>query len=168
MVLWTAPGVVRGIDSDLAGFPATAIEKYGSVAFPLDTWELFHTAASEVPPFAKIAPANGSALRNAWVVGQTRPKSVERLLPMLRACVIAGDTLNATNAIGWIEHWLCWFEVRAEDEIGGALKTAESAGAVIEKLYFDGPGTADWLALARIGDRFVPALDPDHIFVPAQ
>jgi len=97
IVLWTIPGDVPEIDPDLAGFPATAID--GSVAFPVNIWESLRAAVSDVPPFARLARANGRALRDAWAVGQTRPKSVERLVPMLRASVIAADTLDVADAI---------------------------------------------------------------------
>jgi len=132
------------------GFPATAIEKFGSIAFPVNTWESFHAAAAEVPPFPKVAHANGRALRDAWAVGQTRPRSVERLVPMLRACAIAADTLDVADAIHWIEHWLRWFEERGETEIEGVLASDDTTGAALEKLYFDGPGTDDWPAYAEI------------------
>jgi hypothetical protein len=35
-----------------------------------------------------------------------------------------------------------------------------------EKLYLDGPGADDWPALAQYQGSFVPALGPDHIFIP--
>ena len=68
-------------------------------------------------------------------------------------------------AIRWVEHWLRWFDERAGTAVEGVLKSQVSAAATIEKLYFDCPGTADWAALAKIGDSFVPTLDPNHILV---
>ena len=85
---------------------------------------------------------------------------------MLRACLVAADTLEAAEAIRWIEHWLGWFEERAETAIEGVLTTPESAGARIETLYFDGPGTADWVALAQLDGWFVPALDSRLVLIP--
>ena len=89
-------------------------------------------------------------------------------MPMLRACLIAADRLDTPDAIRWIEHWLDWFDERGENEVKGALTSPEAVAAIIEKLYFDGPGTADWVALARIGDHFAPVLGERHVFVPAE
>ena len=50
------------------------------------------------------------------------------------------------------------------EELGTGLH-ARIVGHGSKKLYFDCPGTADWAALAKIGDSFVPALDPNHILV---
>jgi len=147
-------------------FPATAVEKFGSVAFPVGVWEPFHLAAAEVPAAGSLARADGRVLRDAWAVGQTRPKAIERLVPMLRACLLAADTLDVADAIRWIEHWLRWFDERAGNAVEGVLTSPASTGATIEKLYFEGPGTADWIALARLRDSFVPALGPNHIFMP--
>jgi hypothetical protein len=168
IVLWTLPSDVPGVDPTLAGFPATCIEKFGSVAFPSDTWESFRAAASEVPRLRNLSRANGRALRDAWAVGQTRPRSVERLVPLLRACLLAADTLEVSEAIQWIEHWLHWFHEREGTEIDGALWSAKDSAVRTEKLYFDGPGTADWVALACVGGSMVPALGPDHIFIPTE
>jgi hypothetical protein len=53
---------------------------------------------------------------------------------------------------------------------GKDFRTSASlnTGARIEKLYFDGPSTDDWPALAQYRDSFVPALGPNHIFLPGQ
>lgn len=167
VVLWTMPRHATTI-AEWEGrvFPATAIEKFGSVAFPVGVWESFRVAAVEVPALGSLARADGHALGDAWAVGQTRPKAVDRLVPMLRACLLAADTLGVAEAIGWIDHWLRWFDERAGSAVEGVLATPASAGAIIEKLYFDAPGTADWTALAKIGDSFVPAFSPNHIFLP--
>jgi hypothetical protein len=167
VILWTVPDDSTAPDA-MKGrvFPATAIEKFGSVAFPIGVWESFHLAAVEVPGAGSLARADGRALRDAWAVGETRPKAVERLLPMLRTCLLAADTLDVADAIRWVEHWLRWFDERAGSAVEGLLASPASTGAKIEKLYFDGPGTADWVALARMRDSFVPALGPNHVFVP--
>lgn len=163
-VLWTMPAQAR--DAEEVCFPATAIERFGSVAFPAVAWESFRNFAVDVPPISDLTRSDGRVLRDAWAIGQSRPKDVDRLLPLLRSCLLGADTLDVSEAIRWIEHWLCWFEERSQSVISGALQTPEVTGATIEKLYFGGPGTADWPALARIGDLFVPALSPNHIFVP--
>jgi hypothetical protein len=167
LVLWTIPNHVAPDDAEVTRlFPATALEKFGSVAFSVGLWELLRIAANEVPAFGALTHANGRALRNAWAVGPTRPKAVDRLLPMLRSSLIAADTLDVADAIQWIEHWLRWFDERAGTEVEGVLTSPESTGATIEKLYFDGPGTDDWVALAKVHNDFVPAFGPNHIFIP--
>lgn len=105
-------------------------------------------------------------MRDAWAVGQSRPRDVNRLLPMLRACLLASDTMEAADAVTWIERWLRWFEQHASVAVSGVSASPASVGATLERLYFDGPGTEDWTALARVGDSFVPALGPNHIFMP--
>jgi len=166
LILWTIPTHSTVHDVEETGlFPATAIQKFGSVAFPVSVWESFHLAAVKVSAFRSLARADGRALRDAWAVGQTRPKAVDKLMPLLRDCLLAADTLDVPEAIRWVEHWLRWFDERAGTAVEGLLKSQESAGATFEKLYFDCPGTADWAALAKIGDSFVPALDPNHILV---
>ena len=85
---------------------------------------------------------------------------------MLQACLLASDTLEVSDAIHWVVYWLRWFEERTGMAMTGDLRDPSDAGAIIERLYFDGPGTADWTALARIGDSYVPALCPNLIFIP--
>jgi hypothetical protein len=48
------------------------------------------------------------------------------------------------------------------------LKTYDDLRAETETLYFDGPHAEDWLAFARRGDEYLPALDGQHILVPNQ
>jgi hypothetical protein len=167
VVLWTLPGHLTAIDAEEPGpFPATAIEKFGSVAFPVGVWEAFRTAAVEVPKIESLNRADGRALHDAWAVGQTLPKALDQLMPLLRACLLGADTLEVAEAIHWIEHWLRWFDERARTEVQGVLTSPEIADATIEKLYFDCPRMADWAGLARVGDAFVPALGPSCIFIP--
>ncbi|WP_321475718.1 hypothetical protein [uncultured Paludibaculum sp.] len=147
-------------------FPATVIEKFGSVAFPVGVWDSLRVAAAEVPTFGSLARAGGHALRDAWAIGQSRPKAVDRLVPLLRECLVAADTLDVGDAIQWIEHWLRWFDERAANDVEGTLASPETTGSRIETLYFDGPGTADWTALAEVNGSFVPAFSPNHIFIP--
>jgi hypothetical protein len=166
-VFWTIPQsdkVSEGID---APFPATALVKFGAVAFPNEAWERLHAAEYEVPEARCISRANGLALIDAWAVGPGRPQAVERLLPMLRARLLACETLEPAAAIEWIERWLNWFQSRANLAVDGSIVSPDLAKATIETLYFDGPRGEDWPALARFGEGFVPVLDPTHIFVPA-
>ena len=168
LVLWTMPSHVTATDfAEGRLCPATAIERFGSVAFPNGAWESLHVAAVEVPRFESLARADGLALRDAWAGGQHRPRTIEKLLPWLRACLIAADTMDVAEAIRWVEYWLRWFGDREGTPVGGVLADPENTGARMEKFYFDCPGTADWIALAQMHDSFLPALGPNHIFVPA-
>jgi len=84
---------------------------------------------------------------------------------MLRRRLLAADTLEPTAVIEWVDHWIRWFISRRELEVEGILVSPDSVGATIERLYFDGPKQEDWSALARLNGEFVPAFDPDHIFI---
>jgi len=72
------------------------------------------------------------------------------------------------EAIGLVEHWIGRFRERARAEIDGSILPVKSAGAAIEKLYFDGPGAEDWPALAHYDGALVPALSEGYMFVPAR
>lgn len=166
-VLWTMPNWVTETDvGEGRLFPATVIEKFGSVAFPVGVWDSLRVAAAEVPTFGSLARAGGHALRDAWAIGQSRPKALDRLVPLLRECLVGADTLDVGDAIQWIEHWLQWFDERVANCVEGTLASPETTGSRIETLYFDGPGTADWTALAEVNGSFVPAFSPNHIFIP--
>jgi hypothetical protein len=167
VVLWTMPTITASAgEVGETHYPATAIEKYGAVAIPAGEWDSLHLKVGDVPESGRIARADGSALRDAWAVGQTRPRDVERLLPMLQACLLASDNLDALDAIHWIRYWLCWLEERAGRVVTGKLRTSSETGATIERLYFEGPGSDDWTGLAKVGDSYFPAFSPDHIFMP--
>lgn len=166
-VVWTAP---RHEDApgttEARFFPASAIERFGSIAFPTAVWKSLQAAAVEVPDAGSLSPADGCAIRDAWANGQSRPKTVKKLVPWLHAHLLAADTLDTDAAVGCVEYWVQWFGEKASAAVEGAIASAASVNATIEKLYFDGPGADDWPALARYGDSFVPALGPDHIFIP--
>jgi hypothetical protein len=166
-VFWTTPQsdkVSEGVD---APFPAAALVKFGAVAFPNEAWERLRSAEYEVPEARCVSRANGLALLDAWAVGPGRPRAVDRLLPMLRTRLLSGETLEPAAAIEWIERWLNWFHSKGDLPINGNIISPDLAKTPIETLYFDGPRAEDWPALARFGEGFVPALDPTHIFIPA-
>lgn len=113
-VFWTIPQSNKVSEEIDAPFPATALVKFGAVAFSNEAWERLHALESEVPEARCASRANGLALLDAWAVGPGRPQAVERLLPILRARLLAGDTLEPAAAIEWIERWLGWFQSRAD------------------------------------------------------
>ena len=86
---------------------------------------------------------------------------------MLRTRLLSGETLESASAIEWIERWLNWFHSKGDLPISGNIISPDLSKDPIETLYFDGPRAEDWPALARFGEGFVPALDPTHIFIPA-
>lgn len=166
-VFWTIPQtdkVTEGID---ARFPATALVKFGAIGFPSEAWKQLRAAESQVPEAGCLPRANGLALLAAWADGPGRPQTVDRLLPMLQARLLAGETLEPAAALKWIERWLDWFNSNADLAIDGSIISPDLAKIPVETLYFDGPRAEDWPALARFGAGFVPALDPTHIFIPA-
>ena len=165
VVLWTRPYPVK---TETQFFPATAIERFGSVAIPLSVCERFRSAATEVPEPESLTRTDGSTLCSAWASGQTRPKAVDQLVPWLCARLLAADTLDKSAAIKWVEHWLNWFRERATVGVDGVISTVENSSATIEKLYFDGPSADDWPAFAQYRNSFVPALGANHVFLPGQ
>ena len=81
-MLWTMPSHVTATDfAEGRLCPATAIERFGSVAFPNGVWESLHVAAVEVPRFESLARADGLALRDAWAGGAASPQNHPKLLP---------------------------------------------------------------------------------------
>jgi len=167
-VFWTIPQTCSaGEEVRERFFPATALVKFGAVAFPREAWAQFRAAEPDVPDARCFPRANGRALLDAWAIGPGRPQAPDRLLPMLRARLLAADNLETTEAMQWIEYWLDWLGARADFPIDGAIVDPHRAQATIETMYFDGPREDDWPGLARFGERFVPVLDRTHIFVPA-
>ncbi len=165
-VLWTAPEDATQSDEvrdEL--FPATAIEKFGAIAFPLETWTKLQGVVTEVPGIASLSRADGRTLRDAWVVGPNRSRAVQGLLGMLQARLLGADTLDVDEAIRAVEFWLTWFDERGETAIDGILTSPAKISATLEKLYFDGPGSQDWLAFARTPSGLTPTLGPQHVFV---
>ena len=167
LVLWTSPRCATSPDLTEEPFPATAIARFGSVAFPADVWKRFHAAAAEVPEPADLLRADGRAVRDAWAAVQSRPAADVELVEWLRVRLLAADSLDTVAAIRWIEHWLRWFGARPTAAVEATVSSPQDIGAKIEKLYFDGPSADDWPALAQYQGTFVPALSPDHIFIPA-
>ena len=166
-IFWTMPQSDKTQRWDGCPFPATALVKFGSIAFPSETWGWLRAVESDVPETRCVSPANGRALLDAWAVGPGRQRAVDRLLPMLRARLLASATLETATAIELIERWLDWFSSKADLAIDGNIMSLDPGNAPMETLYFDGPRGEDWPALARFGKGFVPVLDPRHIFVPA-
>lgn len=169
LILWTMPIKSSGAEAQFAElYPATVIEKYGAVAFPEATWAVIRNATKAVPHASRLPCSIGRACRDAWAIAHSRPKSVERLPALLRARLLASDTLEVDEAIRAIEFWLKWFNDRSTTPIDAVLADPESIGATIEKLYFDGPGADDWSALARTSKGFLPAFGPRHVLVVNQ
>jgi hypothetical protein len=54
----------------------------------------------------------------------------------------------------------------AGSTVNGVLRPPEEIGARVEKLYFDGPASEDWPALALSSNADFPLLDREHAFVP--
>jgi hypothetical protein len=167
VVLWTMPR--RETSEALEGqlFPASSVARFGAIAFPKSVWTSFHEAALEVPETGALPRSDGQSVCDAWIDGPTR-HSNDDVVDWLRARLLAADNLDVPAAIQSIEQWIGWFQERARVEIDGSILPVENAGAVIEKLYFDGPGAEDWPALARYDGALVPALNDAYMFVPAR
>jgi hypothetical protein len=168
VVLWTIPRRQTADALDGKLFPATRIARFGAIAFPKSVWASFHGAAVEVPDAADLPRSDAESICDAWITGPGRPSDADRVVDWLRARLLAADTLDVQEAIGLVEHWIGRFRERARAEIDGSILPVKSAGAAIEKLYFDGPGAEDWPALAHYDGALVPALSEGYMFVPAR
>lgn len=168
VVLWTMPQ--RETSEALEGklFPANCVARFGAVAFPKSVWTSFHEVAAEVPEPVALPASDGQAICDAWIHGPGWPSNTDSMVDWLRARLLAADTLDVPAAIRSVEQWMSWFRERARVEIDGSILPVQSAGAVIEKLYFDGPGAEDWPALAHYNETLVPALSDAYMFVPAR
>lgn len=167
VVLWTMPQ--RETSEPLEGklFPASCVARFGAIAFPKSVWTSFHESAIEVPEPEALPRSDGQSVCDAWINGPAR-RSNDDVGDWLRAQLLAADTLDVPAAIQSIEQWIGWFRDRARVGIDGSILQVESAGAVIEKFYFDGPGAEDWPALAHYNGALVPALSDAYMFVPAR
>lgn len=148
-MLWTTP---RREPSDaLEGklFPASSVARFGAIAFPKSVWTSFHKAAVEVPESVALPGSDGQAICDAWIDGPGRPSNADSLVDWLRPRLLAADTFDVATAIRSVEQWIGWFRERARVEMDGSILPVQSAGAVIEKCYFDGPGAEDWPALTH-------------------
>lgn len=166
VVLWTMPQRETSDTLEAKLLPASSIARFGAIAFPTRVWASFHQAAADVPETVALPGADGPSICDAWINGPGRPSEADRAVDWLRTRLLAADTLDVPAAIGSIEQWIGWFRERARVEIDGSILPIQSVGAVIEKFYFDGPGTEDWPALAHYDGALVPALNDAYVFVP--
>lgn len=169
LVLWTSPQIDSGDDWAKSQYSAAwPLRTFGAIGFPPGAWNALRLAATAVPEESAIPLANGRCIADAWALGPGRPMDLEDLLPMLRARLIGGDTLDRDSALRLVEYWIDRFHKTAAGQDQGVLKTYDDLRAETETLYFDGPHAEDWLAFARRGDEYLPALDGRHILVPNQ
>jgi hypothetical protein len=148
-------------------FPASSVARFGAVAFPKSAWTSFHVAAVEVPDAVDLPRSDGQSICDAWINGPGRPSNADRVVDWLRTRLLAADDLDVPAAIRAVEQWIGWFREGTHAEIDGYILPVQSAGAGIEKFYFDGPGAEDWPALAHYNGALVPALSDACMFVPA-
>jgi hypothetical protein len=161
-VLWTRPQ----IDSATEQFPATALERLGAVGFSAVTWNAIIERSANVPELSLLEIANGHALQDAWSSAVRRFKADPSLAATLRRELLAADTLEADAAIEKIEQWSAWFAERNNVAVDGRVVRIAESNARVEKVYFDGPASGDWEALAEWDGSYYPLLDPSQFFVP--
>jgi hypothetical protein len=166
VVLWTTPRRETAVAFDGKLFPASSVARFGAITFPESVWTSFRAAAVEVPDTKALTRSDGQSICDAWINGPARAPNHDSVVDWLRVRLLAADTLDALAAIQSVEQWIGWFRERARVEIDGSILPVQSAGAVIEKFYFDGPGAEDWLALAHYNGTLVPALGDAYMFVP--
>jgi hypothetical protein len=167
LVLWTGPQLPAIDDWTTAqNGAAAALRILGSIAFTVETWDAVRATVPCLPGKPALPTANRRAVADAWTLGPGRPINPVELPKLLRARLVAGDTMPSVDAIRWVEHWLSWLLERPDLPAEGILVAPGDFGAVLETLYFDGPRAEDWLALARRGDDYLPVLDNGYVFVP--
>lgn len=168
-VLLTAPQVSLDDDWSKTQYaPLIALESLGAIAIPDSTWANWRAAVPGMPDSSIFPPATGRALAEAWALGPGRPKNVERLPALLHHRLVGCDTLTPESAICRVEHWLNQFLSRAGIPLKASVVTPAELGVTLETLYFDGPGSEDWLALALGTETDYIVLDNEHVLVLAE
>lgn len=166
-VLWTPPRL-QGKHLDDRIFPATALERFGSILISARGWASVPAECPTVPEELTIRPPDGNALFDAWTSGGRGPKEAKDLVPWLRNNLLAADTLDVPAAIEQVHRWVQWFQERSDTSIEGVIAETEQAQYALEKLYFDGPGYEDWPAFVTYSGSCVPAFGTRHTFTPAE
>ena len=167
-VLWTMPRRETSDTPEGKLFPASSVARFGAIAFPKSVWTSFRGAAVEVPDAVDLPRSDGQSICDGWIAGPGRPMNADSVVDWLRTRLLAADTFDVPTVIRSVEQWIGWFRERARAEIDRSILPVESAGAVIEKFYFDGPGAEDWPALAHYDGALVPAFNDEYMFAPAQ
>ncbi len=162
IVLWTNPQ----IDPVTELYPATALQRVGAIGFPAATWNVITSASANVPHLSVLEVANGRALLEAWLSSVRRYCAEANFTAALRRNLLAADTLEIDAAIKQVERWSVWFAKRNQAVVGGRVVSIAECKARVETLYFDGPASYDWPALADWDGSYYPLLDPSHFFVP--
>jgi len=166
LVLWTAPQIDTSDEWAVGQYAAApALRRWGALAIPKATWDEWRAVAPELPDVSTFSAPNGVAVADAWSLGPGRPTRLDELVPMLRARLLACDTLDTGDAIDRIQRWMGRLTA-STGTIHGALRPPEEIGARVEKLYFDGPAAEDWPALALGDNADFPLFDLEHAFVP--
>jgi len=166
-ILWTTPQIAASDDWTTSRYaPASALAQLGAIAIAKSTWELWKVRVSQLPDVSVFSKANGAALADAWRLGPGRPRSIEDLVPMLRARLLGCDTMEPREAIDRVQRWIERLAADAATPVAGVLRPPQEVGAQIEILYFDGPTEQDWPALAIRGSADFLLLDREHAYVP--
>jgi len=166
-VLWTTPQIDAGGDRAARQYaPASVVKRLGAAAIPESAWEEWRAWVPQLPAVSTFSSANGAALADAWSLGPGRPGSISEIVPMLRARLLACDTMEPDEAIDRVQRWIERLSDDAAIPVAGALRAPEAIGAQIETLYFDGSSEHDWSALAIRGGADFLLLDREHAFIP--
>ncbi len=83
------------------------------------------------------------------------------LAAALRRNLLAAESLETVAALQKIEERSGWFERRDREAVGGRVVQIAESNAGVETLYFDGPASDDWPALAEWNGSTI------HCSVPA-
>jgi hypothetical protein len=167
LILWTAPQIDTTDEFARAQFaPANALSRYGSIAIPAAHWERIREIVSDVPIASSLPPANSTALADAWVRAKGRNLAAPEVPSMLANRLIACDTLAPEIAVEHVRDWLR--RIASRPELSYALCELARTSARPEKLYFDGPGSEDWCALAELDGQYYPLLGTDshYLLIP--
>jgi len=165
-VMLTAPQVGPDDDWETTHYaPHFVLEKFGAVAIPNWMWAKWRVLVPGLPESLSFPVATGRTLAEAWALGPGRPKRVETLPTMLKQRLLACDRLTPDVAVHRVEHWLHHFLNRSNVPVPAKVIAPSELGLTIETLYFDGPSSEDWPALAFGNENDFIALDSEHVLV---
>lgn len=165
-VLWTRPQLADESDDWLATQQerSWALKRFGAIAIPSKSWQEWRTLAP-LPAVSELAPANGTAILDAWCAGPGRTQNFNELVPMLKDRLLYCDTIEPGDAIARIERWI--ERLKGNPAVPGQLRPPADGGARVETLYFNDWAEQGWPALAIDDEKDYLLLDPVHMFVPA-
>ena len=172
-VVWTLPQIDPADHYEEAQYtPADCVEESGCVLIPRDEWDRLAEPIESMPHSSGLQALSGRALADAWRHGATRSgrrddfQEIDEILPFLEEQLLACDTLTPPDAIERVGHLVEWLATGVDEPTNGEFVSATRLGATPERLYLDGPGPGEWVAMALARDETLLAFSPEWVFRP--